>query len=324
MSGKIYVLAEHQKGKVSDITYEMLGLGREIADKMGATLTAVLLGHNSRPLASTLGIANSVIYIDDPALVEMTPESYVQALVPLIKESNPDVFMVGCTNLSIGIGTLLSADLNLPFVNYCKKIQVEGQTVVASCILYGGKIEAEVTPSGGKAMYGISPGACSSEKGRSTATPQITDRTAAIQPLKVVFRRFIEPQAADIDITKQDVLVAVGRGIQTKDNITLAEDLSKEMGGAVCASRPVIDQGWLPMTRQVGRSGMIVKPKLFIAAGISGAPEHVEGMKGSQLIISINTDPNAPIFDFSHYGIVGDVLEILPLLTDAIRTKKGG
>lgn len=324
MSPNIFVLVEHQKGKVSDISYEMLGLGKETADKMGATLIAVLLGHNAKGLASTLGVAKSVIYMDNPALAETTPESYVQALVPLMKEANPEILMVGCTNLSMGIGTLLSADLGVPFVNYCKGIRIEGSTVVANCILYGGKVEAEVTPSGGKAIYGISSGSCPAERGRSTITPQVIERPAQIQPAKVVFKRFIDPQAADVDITKQDVLVAVGRGIQSKDNITIAEELSKELGGAVCASRPVIDQGWLPLTRQVGRSGMTVKPKLFVAAGISGAPEHVEGMKGSQLIISINTDPSAPIFDFSHYGVVGDALEIIPALTDAIKAKKGG
>jgi electron transfer flavoprotein alpha subunit len=126
-----------------------------------------------------------------------------------------------------------------------------------------------------------------------------------------------------MDITKQDVLVAVGRGIQNQDNLSLAEDLAQALGGAVCASRPVIDQGWLPLTRQVGKSGMIVKPKSYLALGISGAPEHVEGMKGSELIIAINTDPHAPIFDVAHYGICGDLLEVIPILTEKLKSRKG-
>ena len=139
----------------------------------------------------------------------------------------------------------------------------------------------------------------------------------------VVFRRYVEPDTSDVDITKQSVLVAVGRGIQSQDNVQLAEELAQSLGGAVCASRPVIDQGWLPLSRQVGKSGMTVKPRLYLAFGISGAPEHWDGMQNSECIISVNTDPKAPIFDGSHYGVVGDAVELIPLLTDRIKAKKG-
>ena len=139
----------------------------------------------------------------------------------------------------------------------------------------------------------------------------------------VVFEEMILPEAGDVDITQQDVLVAVGRGIQQKDNLELAEELAQALGGAVAASRPIVDQGWLPATRQVGKSGMTVKPKCFIALGISGAPEHVEGMKDSDLIIAVNTDPNAPIFDVAHYGVVADLLDVVPALTEAIKARIG-
>jgi electron transfer flavoprotein alpha subunit len=138
----------------------------------------------------------------------------------------------------------------------------------------------------------------------------------------VQFRRLIEPEAGDVDIKRQPVLVAVGRGIQSKENLEMAEALAAELGGAVCGSRPVIDQGWLPATRQVGKSGETVKPRLYLALGISGAPEHVEGMKNSDLIIAVNTDPQAPIFDVAHYGVVGDALELLPVLSKALAGKK--
>ena len=135
-------------------------------------------------------------------------------------------------------------------------------------------------------------------------------------------KRYVEPEPGDVDLAKQDVLVAVGRGIQSKDNIALAEELARSLGGAVAGSRPVIDQGWLPLSRQVGKSGLSVKPKLYVALGISGAPEHVEGMKDAGLIVAVNSDPQAPIFNVANYGIVGDALEAIPLLTAAIEAKK--
>jgi electron transfer flavoprotein alpha subunit len=122
-----------------------------------------------------------------------------------------------------------------------------------------------------------------------------------------------------VDITQQEVLVAVGRGIQQQDNLELAEELAHALGGAVAASRPIIDQGWLPATRQIGKSGMTVKPKCMIALGVSGAPEHVEGMKDSGVIVAVNTDPNAPIFDVAHYGVVADLLDLTPAITEAIK-----
>ncbi len=139
----------------------------------------------------------------------------------------------------------------------------------------------------------------------------------------VAFDDWVLPEAGDVDITQHDLLVAVGRGIQQKDNLELAEELAQALGGAVCASRPVVDHGWLPPTRQVGKSGMTVKPKLYLALGISGAPEHQEGMKGAELIIAVNTDSKAPIFDVAHFGAEVDVLELLPALTQAIQAKKG-
>jgi electron transfer flavoprotein alpha subunit len=139
----------------------------------------------------------------------------------------------------------------------------------------------------------------------------------------VRFKKYIEPEAGDVDISQQEVLVAVGRGLQSQDNLELAEELAAALGGAVCGSRPVIDQGWLPLSRQVGKSGLTVKPKIYIAAGLSGAPEHVEGIKGSDLIIAINSDPRAPIFNVAHYGIVGDAAEVLPALAERVKAAKG-
>lgn len=320
----IWVLVEHFKGEVQEITCEMLAAGRELAGQLQVPLHAVVLGHDVEGLCRGLGVADHVLAVEVPSGKELTPEGCVQVLGPLLRERLPKALLIGNTNVGLGLGSLLSAALDLPFVNFCRALSVRDGKIVATSVLYGGKIEAEVSPAAEPAIYGISPGICPAERGRSDRSPSV--EKIPFRPAggsRVEFKAYMEPEAGDIDITKMDVLVAVGRGIQRQENIVLAEELAEALGGAVCASRPVVDQGWLPLSRQVGRSGVRVKPKLYLAAGISGAPEHVEGMKQAALIIAINTDPNAPIFRVAHYGIVGDAVELIPALTAAIRARKG-
>jgi electron transfer flavoprotein alpha subunit len=220
------------------------------------------------------------------------------------------------------VGTLVAIRLGNSAVNFCKDIRIVDGKVQAICVMYGGKIETVVEPAGDLAIVGVWPGARSADKGRSERSPAVEEVTVALEDARVRLKKYIDPEAGDVDLTKLDVLVAVGRGIQSRENIALAEELAKALGGAVAGSRPVIDQGWLPLSRQIGKSGLAVKPKLYVALGISGAPEHIEGMKDSGLIIAVNSDARAPIFNVAHYGIVGDVLETLPALTEAIETRK--
>jgi electron transfer flavoprotein alpha subunit len=317
MPGNIWVLAEQWRGQISEITYELLTLGRELARDLGVGVQAILLGHNAQSLGLTLGGADSVLYVDHPSLAEPTPEAYAHALAYLLEERRPKSLLIPLTNLSMDLGALLE----FPFVNACKDIRVVDGQLQARCVLYGGKIEAVVVPTGEPTIFGIAPGARPAEHVERTPALEKVSVTLPEVP-KVRFKSYIEPEVGDIDITKQDVLVAVGRGIRDRENVALAEELASALGGAVCGSRPIIDQGWLPLSRQVGKSGVVVKPKLYLAVGISGAPEHVEGMKNSDLIIAINTDPKAPIFNVAHYGIVADALEVLPALTAAVRAKK--
>jgi len=323
MSAEYWVVVEHWRGSVSQITYEALALGREVADQLGASLHAVLLGHNARELAATLGKADSVIYADDPQLSEVVAETYAEALVQLLKSRKPKGIIIPLTNVSLGAGTLLGARLGLPVVNFCTDVKVAEGAVQARCTLYGGKIESRVTTEREPTILGLCPGARPSEKGLSDQRPPIEDFAVSLPEPAIHLKKYIEPEAGDVDITQQEVLVAVGRGIQGQENLNLAETLAKQLRGAVCASRPVIDQGWLPISRQVGKSGATVKPKLYLALGISGAPEHAEGMKNSALIVAVNTDRSAPIFNIAHYGIVADVLEVLPALSEAIESRKG-
>ncbi len=323
MAGNIWIVAEAWRGQVSEITFELLALGREVAGQAGVPLEAVLLGSNARELAQKLGAADTVLYADNAALADPVPENAAAALAQLIKERQPAAVLVPLTNLSVDVGVVLAAQLNVPFLNYCKNLKADGGNLTATCVLYGGKMEATVTASAKPAIIGILPGARSVEQGRSDKAAAITDVAVTLAAPKVHFKKYLDPETADVDITQKDFLVAVGRGIQTKDNLELAEDLAASLGGAVCGSRPVIDQGWLGLSRQVGKSGMLVKPKLYVMLGISGAPEHVEGMKSSQCIIAVNTDAAAPIFNVAHYGVVGDALEVAPALTEKIKARKG-
>jgi electron transfer flavoprotein alpha subunit len=300
MAKPILVLAEQLRGEISDITFEMLGAGRKLASASGAPLYAALLGSEAAPLAAKLGLADKVFVADNPQFNLAPANTIAAALKALLDQTQAGLVLVGCTNVSLGIGSILAVKTGLPLVNFCRAAKAEGGAVVCTSQLFGGKILSDVKLADGRGIVSIYPGAFPVDAGKSDKTPPVEKVDLPVEESKVTFKQYLEPETGDVDITKQNVLVGVGRGIQTQDNVQLAEDLAQVLGGAVCASRPVIDQGWLPLSRQVGKSGMNVKPRVYLALGISGAPEHWEGMQNSQCIIAINTDPKAPIFDGSH------------------------
>ena len=323
MASAILVLAEQLRGEIADITFEMLGAGRKLASASGAPLYAALLGSEAAPLAAKLGLADKVLVVDHPQLNLAPTNTIAATLKAVMDQAQVGLVLLGGTNVSMGIGSILSAKAGLPLVNFCRAAKIEDGTVVVTSQLFGGKILSDVKLADGRGIVSIYPGAFPVDAGKSDRTPPVEKVDVPVEAPKVVFKRYLEPETGDVDITKQNVLVGVGRGIQTQDSVQLAEELARVLGGAVCASRPVIDQGWLPLSRQVGKSGMTVKPRVYLALGISGAPEHWEGMQNSQCIIAVNTDPKAPIFDGAHYGVVGDVLELLPVLTDKVKARKG-
>jgi electron transfer flavoprotein alpha subunit len=323
MAQNIWVVAEQWRGQATDATFELLALGRELADGLGTSLETVLFGHGVGDLAGEFGASDTVLAADHPAFAVPTAEAFGAALASLVKERQPRCVLVPLTNVLWDALGILPAELDGPFINFCQDVRVSQGRIEADCLLYGGKMRATVVPTGDGAVFGLASGVRPPDQGRVDRTPTVEAVAPAVPTsLRVQFKDFHEPEAADVDITQQDVLVAVGRGIQTQDNVELAEELATALGGATCASRPVIDQGWLPLARQVGKSGATVKPKLYIAAGISGAPEHTEGMKDAELIIAINTDPEAPIFGVAHYGIVEDATDVLPALTESLAAMK--
>ncbi|HOX03881.1 MAG TPA: electron transfer flavoprotein subunit alpha/FixB family protein [Candidatus Paceibacterota bacterium] len=321
MANPILVLAEHLRGSLTEVTFEMLGAARALAQSTGAPVQALLVGSGVEPLAAQLGAADSVLLVDRPDLANPSSEQVSLAAEQAAGKTGAGLIFVAGTNVSTGIGTLLAARAKLPLVNFCREIKVADGRPTFVSQLFGGKVFAEVRMAGDRGVVSLYPGAFRAEAGRADKAAPVERCDLQAPPAKVRFRRFVEPETGDVDITRQDVLVAVGRGIQSQDNLALAEELAQVLKGAVCASRPVIDQGWLPLSRQVGKSGMSVKPRLYIALGISGAPEHWEGMQSSRLIIAFNTDPKAPIFDGSQYGVCGDLLDYVPALTEKLKAR---
>lgn len=321
--GDVLVVAEHVNGSLNDITFEMLGQARPLAAGLGGRASVALLGHAVRPLADQLGGADTVLLVEDPALEHYTPDGWQQALVALLRDRGPSLTMIGNTGMGMDLAAGLSAALDLPLAAYCTELRVEGGQVVATSQVYGGKLFAQSRLPAAGGIVSVLAGAYPAGAGQAVGAPTV--EVVAPPPItsRVRFRALSVPEAGDVDITREQILVSVGRGIQEQDNLALAEELAEALGGAVCASRPIIDNGWMPRSRQVGKSGLRVKPKLYLALGISGAPEHLEGMRDADLIVADNTDPSAPIFEVAHYGATADVLDLLPALTDKVRALRG-
>jgi electron transfer flavoprotein alpha subunit len=319
MSQDIFVVVEHLRGQVADISYVMLGGACQLAQSTGGKVMAVLLGQNAQGLANSLA-ADGVLYVDHPSLAEFTSDAYQLALAGLIKEQSPRAVIFGHSSIGMDIASGLSAKLGFPVVNSCRNFTDDGKFVSQIC---GGKIMVEGDLPAPTALITMIPGGYKAEEGQTTQLAEMTAISApALDGIRISLKQYIEPDTSDVDISKEAVLVSVGRGIQNKDNIELANELAEALGCAVSASRPVVDQGWMPTTRLVGKSGKRVKPKIYLALGISGAPEHVEGMSDSQAIIAVNTDPNAPIFNIAKYGTTVDMFDLLPVLTDKVKQAK--
>jgi electron transfer flavoprotein alpha subunit len=321
MNQDIYVVIEHLRGQVADISYVMLAAARALAEGTGGNVTAVLLGHNAQELSGDLA-ADKVLYVDDPALADFTSDAYLAALSALIGENEPRATLFGHTSIGMDVASGISARLGLPLVSQCISFSADGNFQSQIC---GGKIIAEGKLPGPSALATLAPGVYKPEKGQSAQPPEVAPTAApAFDRLRVKLAQYVEPEAGDVDISKEPILISVGRGIQNEDNIELAEELAEALGGVVCSSRPVVDQGWLPTSRMVGKSGHVVKPRLYLAMGISGAPEHVEAITDSELIIAVNTDPSAPIFDIAQYGAQVDMTDLMEVLTELVEEEKSG
>ncbi len=317
MAQDILVYVEHLGGEVTDAAYELIATARTLAGDTGGSVDAAVIGTGAADLASSLTGADRILVADTDALGAFNPQGHAEVFTSLVEERDPAITLVPYTSVGMDVGNHVAAATDQPLVSYCLKVDAS-DGLTATCQLYAGKVEADVEVDGDRAVFAMLAGAASADDGRSGGSGAVENIEAAFGDLAVTFVGLAEPEGGDVDITAEDILVAVGRGIESEDNIEEAQELADALGAALAASRPIIDQGWLPKTRQVGKSGLSVTPKVYIALGISGAPEHLEGMRDSATIIAINSDPQAPIFGVAHYGWSGDLFDFIPELTDLL------
>lgn len=322
---KIFVLAEHREGSLRDITWEMLTKGRNLASSSGAELIAVLLGCGVRSFAEELAQrADQVLLVEDERLENFNGEVYQKVLSYLISEYKPDLVLIGHTSFGMDLAPSLAAQLELPLSTDCVDLRLEKGVLTTVRQKYAGKVNAEISfPGANQYMVTVRAGSFPME-GKEARAGEIKDLSLPVEEIEYKrFIEYIEAAVGEVDITQADILVSVGQGIGDNKNIPLVSELAEVLGGTLACSRPVVDKKWLPKERQVGTSGKTVKPKVYIAIGISGAFQHVAGIKAGT-IIAINKDPKAPIFRVADYGIVGDLFKVIPLLKEKASELKAG
>jgi electron transfer flavoprotein alpha subunit len=306
------------------MSFEALAAGIELGRGLGRTVTAAVVGSGVDALAAELagyGVER-VLSIDHALLAEYTPDGYTAALGQVIRERKPFLVVMPHTYQVRDFAPKLAASLDRPLVSDVIGARVEEGKVIFARQLFQGKMNADVEAAGERPYFAsVQAGAFRADQlekaAQAAPVEKVTVRLEAGQIRTRPLERFQEAERT-VDLGAAEIIVAVGRGIKEPGNLPLVEKLAQALGGQLGASRPICDNGWLPMERQIGSSGQTVAPKLYVAVGISGAIQHQVGMKGSRTVVAINKDPNAPIFEVADYGIVGDLFEIVPALTEAI------
>ncbi|MCL6563051.1 MAG: electron transfer flavoprotein subunit alpha/FixB family protein [Firmicutes bacterium] len=319
----ILVVTENQGAELSDSSRELLSKALALTEAFGGEVVAVGFGEGAPETLKRSG-AHRAVAVGGSAVAQYASLPYERALHQVLERIQPSLVLLPNTTLGMDLGASLAAAKGMAMVAYCCGLHTESGALVATSQVYGGKLLAEVAIP----VEEGAPGTVVTVLPGSWAPEALPNREPVLETLLaeeaqgMVVRETIAPESGgDVDITRAEVLVSVGRGIQDPENIPLAEELAQVLGGVVSCSRPVVDAGWLPRSRQVGKSGLTVKPKLYLALGISGAPEHLQGMKDAELIVAVNTDPAAPIFEVAHYGTTADVLDFIPAAVEAIRER---
>ena len=326
---KILLITEQREAKWNKVSFETLAAAQQIAAQAKGTLSAVVMGQGVAALADEIAASqlDEVLLVDNPLLEKYTPDGYSIALKQVIAQAKPELVLLPHTYQVRDFAPKLAASLGKGMIGDCIGYRYENGKLIFVRQMFQGRTAADVTFEGEAPWFAsFQAGAFRADlaaKRQGGKAPvnavgvELKPEQIRTKPLEL----FREAKQA-VDLTQAPILVSIGRGIKAPENIPLAEKLAKALGGELCASRPICDEGWLPMERQIGSSGQTVSPKLYLALGISGAIQHVVGMKGSRCIAAINKDQNAPIFEIADYGVVGDLFEVVPALTEELEKSK--
>ncbi|MGE0071642.1 MAG: electron transfer flavoprotein subunit alpha/FixB family protein [Thiomonas sp.] len=326
----VWVFIEHDRGHVHQVSWELLGAARKLADTLGVTVSGVLMGGPDEPLeryaqdAWSYG-ADVCHLVRDPVLKGYRNEPFTQALTELVNRHQPEIVLLGATTMGRDLAGSVATTLQTGLTADCTELNIDPATraLAATRPTFGGSLYCTImTLAYRPQMATVRPRVMPMPQRDASRTGMLVEDSVQLIETNIVTKllEFIPDASRNtVNLTYADIIVAGGKGLKNPDNFKLVWDLARVLGAEVGASRPVVHAGWVEAERQVGQSGKTVRPKLYIAAGISGAVQHRVGMEGADLIVAINTDPNAPIFDFAHIGVVGNAMQILPALTQALR-----
>jgi len=324
MAQGVWTIAEQRDGEIRKITYEIVSEGRRLADALGQELTVLLLGSNIKDKAAVLGQygADKVIVADDPRLAVYTTDAYSSVIAELVKANDPAMLLMGASVQGKDLSARLSARLGVGMAQDCTAFSIEDGNLVAIRPIYAGKAYARVSfENSWPQMATARPKVMNTNEPDSSRSAQVIDATFSLDDsaLKTKVVDFMKDESGKVDLTEADKIVSGGRGMKGPENYQILEDLADLIGASVGASRSAVDAGWRPHADQVGQTGKVVSPNLYIACGISGAIQHMAGMSTSKVIVAINKDPDAPIFQKADYGVVGDLFDVVPALAEQVK-----
>ena len=329
MSNAILTVVEQQQGKLNRMSWEALAAAQQAGSHLSRPVEAVVMGHGVRAVAEEIAAAQigRVLLVEDPLLQDYTPDAYSLALQQVIAAEQPRLVLMPHTYQVRDFAPKLAAALKRSFLSDCIGFHLEDGTLVFTRQLFQGKMNADIAfVCDPPCLASVQAGSFRADQVAMGSRPApIETHAVTIPPEKVRTRpleRFQEAKRT-VDLAQAEIIVSVGRGIKEQENLPLIQKLAEALGAEVGGSRPICDNGWLPMERQIGSSGQTVAPKLYLAVGISGAIQHLVGMKGSRTVVAINKDPHAPIFEVADYGIVGNLFDVLPALTEEVNKVKG-
>lgn len=326
MSNGILVFAEHRAGAFNKTSFEAIAAAQNLGRELGQPVTAVVLGSGMSDLAGEIAgyELEKVIYANNERLAEYTPDGYTDAMEQVVRTVDPQFIIMPHTYLVRDYAPKLAARFGKGLISDCIRARVADGRVIFSRRIFLGKIDADIVSDGEPPIFAtFQSGAYRGDQATKGGGATVETMEVEVGEVRMKPEPAFQEVKQAVDLSKADVIVAIGRGIKSKDNIALAEKLAEALGGDLAASRPICDAEWLPIDRQIGSSGQTVAPKLYIALGISGAIQHLVGMKNSGTIVAVNKDPEAPIFDIADYGIVGDLFEVVPVLTEEVKKLKG-